>query len=62
MRTHLGISHQYRSKVVNVTGRRVRVHSSTKKAKKTTPTRFELARAEPNRFLVYRLNRSATVS
>ena len=30
--------------------------------KKTTPVRFELTRAEPNRFLIYRLNHSAKVS
>ena len=31
-------------------------------AKLSTPTRFELARAEPNRFLIYLLNHSDTVS
>ena len=30
--------------------------------KDPTPVRFELTRAEPNRFLIYRLNHSATVS
>ena len=30
--------------------------------KKTTPAGFEPARAKPNRFLIYRLNHSATVS
>jgi hypothetical protein len=30
--------------------------------KKSTPTRFELARGDPNGFQVHRLNHSATVS
>jgi hypothetical protein len=30
--------------------------------KNTTPAGFEPARAKPNRFLIYRLNHSATVS
>jgi hypothetical protein len=32
------------------------------KKKEATPTRFELARAEPSRFLIYLLNHSDTVS
>ena len=32
------------------------------KLKTTTPAGFEPARAKPNRFLIYRLNHSATVS
>ena len=31
-------------------------------AKMATPAGFEPARAKPNRFLIYRLNHSATVS
>ena len=33
-----------------------------KKVKESTPAGFEPARAKPNRFLIYRLNHSATVS
>jgi hypothetical protein len=36
--------------------------ASTQKAKNTTSTRFELARAEPSRFLIYLLNHSDTTS
>ncbi len=34
----------------------------TAKLHPSTATRFELARAKPSRFLVYRLNHSATLS
>ena len=37
-------------------------HASDSRTKMATPAGFEPARAKPNRFLIYRLNHSATVS
>ena len=37
-------------------------HAYDSRTKMATPAGFEPARAKPNRFLIYRLNHSATVS